>query len=525
MEIQSFSPFHKGIADDRYAIDIGEFSIAKHFDILTHPRRLQPRRGMATHTASTGIGNLIVDANGLMYGVGIDASNPNNGKLWKLAGYGGSDNFAALGTNQLSGATVDYEFIVDWPDAGQVRTIHWASTNLLVASDPAGGSSAQTQALTFSSIGQGFVHPKDKNLYFPYRTSSTPYIGKIAPNATAFAGLNATAFQLPAQYRVFCLTNYGNYLAVPMTGFQAVSLVNSSIVGFWDRDTTNTQFTETIQWGNGALKVLNNIQGALIGISELGSDSLQAGTTQDYNSIQIKLWTGGAEPELIAELKAIHLNGASTPSVSINPRVNFINNNRLYFSVNINPNDGIQPARYGMYSIGRNKLDGRWSVNLEHMATNDNSETSVIAAAIVGDYVEMVHTAAGTLTKSTNGASSSTTYNATSVYESGVNPKMKPAHKCIEKKLGLFGARFLPLQSGESVVLEYRVDSSGAEADWVSVATASTVGQKSIDMSKAASDTEFTDGYDYEFRLKSLGGAVILDGYYGYNLNTNLLTG
>lgn len=508
------------MADDRYSVDTGMFAVAKHFDVLSNPRKLQPKRGMTGHTADTGIGNLIVANNGAMYGSGltVGGSPATNGKLWKLAGYGVGDAFEALSTNQLSGATAEPDFLVDWPDAGNIRTIQWASANLLVCSDPAGGSAAATDSLTFSSIGQGFVHPKDKYLYFPYRTSTTPYIGLLAPNATPFGSKNYTAFTLPLQYRAYCLTNYGNFLAIPLTGVTATSLVNSSMLALWDRDTTNTQFSETYHWGQGVLKVLNNIGGVLIGVSELGSASLQAGTAQDYNAIQIKVWDGGVEPTLVKEIKAVALSGASgQPSVTLNARVNFVQNNRLYFSAIVNPNDGIQPSRIGLYSVGRNKTTGEWTVNLEHMATTGGTETTILAAAIVGDYVEMVYNAAGTLAKSINGNASSTTYGSTSIFESGINPGMEPLDRVMLKSLYNISVHFEPLPSGATVALKYRVDSKGADSDWVTVATASADDSVAIEMPQTSS-TQYKDGRNYEFRLESFGGAVITGLTYRYDV-------
>jgi hypothetical protein len=502
-----------------------EFRIAKHFDTTTYPDRLQPLRGMAAHTNSNGlgIGNIIVNENGLMYGLGLDTpSNPTNGELYKSQGYGSGDDFVAGSTAQLSGAVLrsnDYNFLVDWPDAGNVRTIHWASTNLLIASKPDADISATTNALTFSFIGQGLVHPKDKNLYYPYLVSSTgaSYIGLVQPDATPFNTETPQAFQLPDQYLAWCLSSWGDYLAVPMTARLATSLVNSNIVGLWDRDTSITTFAETIHWGQGVLKVLNNVNNVLIGVSELGSDSLQAGTTQDYNAIQVKVYNGGYEPTVVGEIRAHALSGASgQPSVSINHRVNFVQNNRLYFSAKVDPNDGIQPSRIGLWSVGRDEF-GRWSINLERVATNDNSETQIIAAAIIGDYVETVHTAEGTLTNSINGSASNTTYAATSVYESTVNPGISAQDRVAKKKLTAFAAHFEPLPSSATVALKYRVDSKGADGDWVTVATASTAGDDFIEMVDAAG-TAFTDGRNFEFRLESVGGAVITAFSYKYEV-------
>lgn len=510
-----------GVADDRYAANGGEFSISKHFDTLTFPRRLKPLRGMTTHTANTGIGNIIIAANGTMYGAGIDLANTPNGKLWNLGAYGGSDDYVALSTNQLSGAAIDYNFLVDWPDAGNVRTVHWASANKLIASDPAGASSASIySSLTFSSIGQGFVHPKDKLLYFPYRTSSASYVAVISPNATPFSGINTTAFTLPSQYRCYCLTNYGDYLAIPATTPSGTT-VNSSIVYLSDRNATVSTFSESIQWGTGSLQVLNNLGGVLIGVST--SSANYAGTFQDQDSILIKAYNGGVEPTLIKEIKAEHLAGSSNPTCTINPRVNFVYRNRLYFSINVNPGDSVQPAWYGLWSVGRNKVTGGWDVTLERVATNDNSETGVLAAAMTGDFVSMVHTAAGTLTRSNNGQTSSSTYAATSIWESAVNPEMPEEDKIFTKQLCAIGVRFQPLPTSGQIVLKYRVDSTGLTSDWVTVQTYTTTGGTFFEIGQAAA-AQFTKGRNFEFRLESTGGAVIEGMSYKYNADASILT-
>jgi len=519
------------MADDPLSPGTGEFRIAKHFDVLTNPRRLQPKRGMSSHTASTGIGNIIVASDGLMYGTGLDNDSGGTvGELYVLPGYGSGDDWRELSPQHQEGVTAPdaskdtYAFLVDWADSGESvgRKLFWATSNRIVSS-PYDGSANGTSAesLTFSSIGQGIVHPKDKYLYFPYRTTTTPYIGLIAPGSNLTE--NFTALQLPLAYRAYHLSHYGDYLAIPMTGVSAVSLVDSNVVALWNRDTTNALFSETIRWGNGSLKVFNNIQGMLIGVTEHGSASLQGGTTQDYNSIQIKVWAGGAEPTVVKEIKAISLSGASgQPSVSINPRVNFIYNNRLYFSVNVNPNDGIQPSRAGLWSVGKSKMTGEWTVNLEHVATNTNTETSVLAAAMVGDYVEMVHSSVGTLVKSTNGNPSSTTFGATSVFESGINPQMDGVDRVVKKQLMAVQVNCEKLPTNASIVVKYRVDSNGDDDDWTTIGTLSTAGEVFIERTHANGET-FIDGVNYEFRIESTGGAVITSYSYAYEtLQSNL---
>lgn len=503
----------KGIADDRFAPLGGEFAIAKHFDTLTHPRRLQPLRSMIADATGTLIGNIIVATNGQMYAVGTAFDNPTLGELYVRSGYSTGNQFQSLVNRQLSGQTVVYDLLVDYKEAGQVRTIYWASNNTLAASDPAGASSADTQALTFSSIGQGLVHPKDKILYIPYRTSTAQYIATVSPNAASFGAFDngqAWSFAFPTQYRAYCLSYYGNYLAVPQTTPAGTTQL-ASLVYLWSRDKTLSGPDDLIPWGEGSLQVLNNVGGSLVGISTYSANVLDS--FQDFDSILIKVWNGGPEPELVAELKAMHLAGSGNPRCTINPRVNFVSHNRLYFSVKIDPGDSIQPVRQGLFSVGKNKIDGRWSVNLERIST---PEGNVIAAALSGDSVAMVYDAVGNVVKTISGPTASSTHTNTSVYESGVNPGMDEEDKYFDKKLYGVRVNHLPLPANASVVLKYRINSNGADTDWLTVYSQTTPGETGFKTSRATL-AQFSKGRDIEWRIESMGGAVVTGFTYYYD--------
>ena len=526
--------FGGGMAEDYSHGGMGECSVSKHFDTLSYPHRLQPLRSMTTEsTTDSKIGNIIVGTNGRLYGVGTDPGNPTFGKLWVRsdnnttasgASYAASSTWRSLTTDQLSGAVLrsgDYQFLVDYPDAespdtSNTRTIFWASTNIIVASSPIGVGSATTDALTFATISQGFVHPKDKRLYFGYQTTgvegSITYIGRISPNTTPFGSKNYLALQLPGEYRVYSLCDYGNYLAIGCTTTQG-----DSKVFLWDRDETLTTISEILNWGKGQLKVLNNLNGMLVGVNTISANG--ANTVQDSDGIQIKLYSGGATPDTVKEIKAQRLT-TTNPSATLNENVNFIYNNRLYFSANI-VNGGTAPAYYGLWSFGRNK-NGGFSTTIERMATNTGTETGVLAAAINGDFVSMAHTAVGTLTFTTNGNTLSTIYDATSVYESTINPEMAELDK--EKKKQLMGVycTYLPLPADATVVMEYRVDSS-ANGSWTTIFTETSDGVTFTERTKTDSSGEFTSGRKYEFRITSTDGAIITGWGYKYEvLKTNI---
>lgn len=502
--------FDKGMADDYSHGGEGEFSISKQFDILSYPRRLQPLRGMTAATAdiaditNSKIGNIIVGATGLMYGVGCDSpGNPTLGELWYKPGYGASDTWRSIPTNaQLSGAVPKYPFLVHYPGGYSARKMYWASTNLIVASDPAGASSAATHALTFTNIGQGFVHPKDDVLYIPYDNKIATVVG------TSAEAPNAAVWTFGSEYQIPCLTNYGNYLAIPAFS-NLGGKANTSIVYLHDRDTSLTKANETINWGEGRLQVLNNLHGALVGVSSFSSS--YNGSIQDFDAVYVKVWEGGAEPTIIKEIKATRLT-STAPSVTVNPIVNFIYKDRLYFSVNI-VNGGTAPSYIGLWSVGKSKLTGDWAVTIERMATNTSTETGVLAAAMAGDFLAVVHTAVGNVAETVNGNALSGIYTATSVYESTVNPNMVESDRAIKKQLNSVWCSYLPLPTDASVTMQYRVDGSLNTA-WTDIFTETGNGVTFTERTKTVS-AEFTSGRKYEFRITSDDGAIITD--WGYN--------
>ena len=330
--------------------------------------------------------------------------------------------------------------------------------------------------------------------------------------------LNTAQFTLPAEYTIPCLSYFGNYLAIP--GYSSASN-RGSIVYLSDRDTSLTTFAESINWGAGQLKILNNLDGVLIGISTNSANT--NGSVQDLDSIYIKGYSGGSEPFVIKEIKAQHLSASGQPSVSINQRVNFVYKNRLYFSINVAPNDGISNNYYGLWSVGRNKLTGQYSVTMERVATNSNTETGVLAAAISGDFVSMAHTTEGTLTYTTNGQTSSSSYGATSIYESIINPEMTGADRILDKQLDTFAVHCQPLTTGQQIVAKYRVDSTGS---WTTIFTKTSTSpdtKLTVCESSTAGGTQFTSGRNYEFRLESTGGAVITGYSYKYHTNQSQL--
>ena len=520
-----FNRFDGGIADDYVRCSPGECSISKNFDLLSYPFRLQPIRGMvsANEPSGTALRMMIHAHNGNMYGIGEDPGNPGNWELYKRTGYGGSDGWTDFTTDQLSGSANSegaghFDFLVHYPEANNARKLIWASTNKIIFSNPDDSGSADSGFLPFTTIGQGLVHPKDKMLYFPYQTSTATIIGKY--NGPAGAGYDGggnlsnftdAAFTVatPSRYRIYCLSHYGDLLAVPMT---VAGVSAESVVGLWNRDTTVTTFDQTIPWGAGLLKVLNNLNGALIGVSVLSGEISTSGL--DIDKIQVKVYEGGAEPYVVKEITATRLT-STRPSCTINHRVNFIHNNRLYFSANVVNGDS-DANYYGLWSVGKNKL-GQWTVIREQGATNDDSETGVIAAAKHGDFLSCVHSSAGTITSSYADDTLASIYEATSSYETGPNQGIPEDDRHKRKKLKCFFATYLPLPSGGQVTLKYRVNSKKSDS-WSTALVESTAGATLTEEVVDSDSSQFPEFDINEIRAESIEGAIITSFGYEYDL-------
>jgi len=500
METVFVNRFDGGIAFDPYGGGLGQFSVAKHFDTLTYPDRLYPLRGMSADTSGTGIGNLLVGSDGNFYGLGWRSADHTKVRVWTRA----SGSWVALTQDTNSGLSYDC-FVEYHTSTGARRLFHSTTTNAIGIIDPTDAVAPDTHLITYSTICQGYVHPSTDILYIGYDNKV------MANNNGTWTDV---AFTVPANYRVSALGRLGNYLAIGCT--PSVSGVDNQGSGLkakvflWDQDTSNALAADTLDWGTGKLQVLNGdlYKDTLIGISDGGT-----GSSVDYDSIVIRAHN---EPEPIAELPT-KKQTSFVPDASINPRVNFVDKGRLYFSVNL-IGGSTSPSYYGLWSLGKSKLTGRYVVNLERVATTGNTETGVIAAAISGDVAAMVHSSAGTLSITDSTDSAGDQWTATSVYESLVNPQMTAIDATRSKQLCSFGVVLYPLPSTGQVVAKYRVDGGAWTTIFTKTATSPDTNTTSFEQVFDAIGNTFTAGREYEFRLESTGFAQIVGYAYKYRV-------
>lgn len=480
--------FDGGVSDDPRSSDSPKCSMCKHFDIFSYPHKLVPYGGMQSdQTTETMVGNLLIGSDGIIYGLGDDTSNANAGKqkIFKKASTDPTSAWSAL-ANSTSGFTVDYSCFVErqsfFYTGNQSRYIGKFDRNGV-----AGSNATFLDLTSYTNLSNGFVHPKDGVLYIPYDNK----IASIGGSATA------AALTLPdSTYKALQPTYYGNYLAIPLVPVTGGSVSKNSLVVLWDRDTSVSTVTEVIDWGNGYLQALNNVDGVLVGVSTGGSNSV---TARERDSLQVKVWNGGA-PQTVIEAK----NGIA----AIDPKVNFVNNGRMYISALLGPSASSVLNANGIWSISKNK-SGRWALALERSMTADFSDYLFrpYCAVVSNGYTLAGYGASfGNLyVTSTSG------FTFTSVYESLINHGMSNVDRIKEKQLKAVGIFTEPLTSGASVTMQYRINGGS----WVTALTYSTTGGTGIELPLMGTTAAAT-GRDIEFRLQSTGGAQITGFAYEY---------
>lgn len=458
-----------------------------NFDILTNPHRLTPYRdsesGDSAPTTSQKQNFVIALRTGTtysLYALGVISGTAKAEVLYKDLTTGGSTDLDDSGwstpaNNQSSSGSTNFELFVYYKKTG---FIYGARANSHIwRFDPAGGAFVDAhQALSYTNIAQGLVHSKDDIFYVPYDNN-------IAKNDNG--SWTPTALTLPKHLYITSISEYGNYLAIacaPLSG------LGNSVVYLWDRDSTLATLSESIDWGEGNIKILEEINGFLVGISLSGN-----GTSRFKDRIIFKYYSGvgGAQ-------KFMELEGGITSQL---PLAKQKINNRLNFMMSVSLNGAV---REGVWSVG--KTGDRFTLVHERTPNNDTALTSGTLKNFfyVGDFLFQSYTDSGSFALSKTNDTSS--YTATSIIETKINPGFPDTDKSQFIKLYAVGALYDALPAAGQVVVKHRIQGG----TYATIFTETTDGATYTEpVSIYADGTQFNDlTKEHEFRVESTGGAV-----------------
>lgn len=501
----NINKWNTGIRNDPRDVSEGASVMCSNFDGLTDNFRLIPYRDSQngnTNQSDNKIKNFQVALrsapNYSLFGLGVVTGQSYAKIFYKDITTGGSNDlddsdWAETSNNASASGATSFDLFVYYKKTGKIYGARNGSH--IWAYDPTGSVAfADThQALSYTNISQGLVHSKDDILYIPYDNV-------IATNNNG--SWNTTALTLPSHLRIRSLCEYGNYLAIacePLTG--STPGFGGSVVYLWDRDSTLNTLTESIYWGDERLLVLEEVNGTLIGIS------IVTGSTR-FNSRVVFRYVSGSS--------AIKFNEfTSTTGMDLLPFKQKINT-RLYFLLEMTV-DGI--SRNGVWSVGG--APGAFSIFHERTTNNDSTFTDLelFAFQFIGDFLFISYAdSAVNYMKKTNSSSS---YTATSIFETTINPKMSLQDRVRPKKLMGIRLVYEPIASGGQVLLKYRVDSTTSWSSATTIRTDSTVGSRVMELTKAG-NSPFRDGREYEFRIESKGVTVV-DFSYAYKTKPTIV--
>lgn len=479
-----------GIADNPRAISAqgnslftDSFAITKHFDIFSRPNILTPYRSFVADTndgsTSTGMKQYVVkdflysSVANKMYGLGVNGSG-NTKIVFKNDATTG--NWTVPSSSE-GDSTVWYGCFVEFKDylwgfQGTNKLWRWGT----LSGTPSITNSVTTTGATITSVANGVI-AADANLYLAYNN----VIMRIAPGLT----VTDTAKTVPDNYKITSLTNFGNYLAIaaaPVNPYNGVSKVF-----LWNL--TSDLFQETIDWGEGELRILETVEGSLVGVTDRYlNSSIGAGR----GSMVIQVYSGGSA-QVIKEIFTEKLTGVEIP------RNKVLRNNRLFWSAKIFTNTTGTEYNEGIWSFGRKSSAYPTILSLDYIDENINT-SGIQGIGSAGNYFYIAHSADGSIDK----IADTSTYTFTSIFESNI---FNWGDSSNDKKLVGVELSYPALTSGQSVTVKMKVD---GDTSWTTIGTDSTVGsitRKFLDIE--STELPFPSGNEYKFRVETVGGVSI----------------
>lgn len=274
--------------------------------------------------------------------------------------------------------------------------------------------------------------------------------GSKLHKCSADGSISSDVFTVNTNWTITNLCLYGNYLAIAIYG------QGRSKVILWDY--SSSQASETIEWGEGALMVLENLDGMLVGITDNYINSTLFGSSASGDgSMQVKTWSGG-EPIPYTEVKA-----ATTVARAIE-QFKYVKDNVLYWYAKIPLADGTYEE--GIWSFGRRVQSQGYSLSLERQIAGTTFE----GFWGVGDYLYFPHSGDGSVSRT----SSTETYTLTSHYETLL---INDSDSSLEKDAKGVVVSFPPFRLGQTLAVKYRKD---GETTWTTATASPDIAENDI---------------------------------------------
>lgn len=467
------------------------------FDPVTNPHKMTPLRdsedgdvGSATSKKQNFELALRTGTTWSLYALGVVLDTGFAEILYKDLTTGGSNDLddAAWSTppnnSSPTGAT-KFDLFTYYHKTG---LIYGARNNIFWSFSPAGAAFNNTEtSIVHTTVAEGLVHSKDDILYVPYDN-------KIAKNDNGT--WTKIALTLPDHLVITSICEYGNYLAIATA---PLSNIGNSVTYLWNRNDSLTTLSEKIDWGGGVIRVLEELEGFLIGISFEGITSTNMEDRIRFSSYSESLGAIKFEEFVCA-------TGTQLPNVKQRT------NKKIYFMMSTEINGTM---REGVFSISRSDASSRFAVTQEMPAKNDTALVSGVIRNfhVLGDFFfqAFVNNAVHEVTKTV----ATDTYTTNARRETLINPGMVEGDRTQRKQLtGVRLSYSKPLVSGESAILKYKVDGGSEKTIFTDTTVDNIFFEDKTDENKKV----FDPGIEYEFTIESTGGLEPVELVYEYDI-------
>lgn len=479
--------FNGGISDDIRQSSASVFSITKHFDIFSNPQRLTPYRSLEADTetsvSATDLKQYAVkdfvyaSASTKLYGLGQTGGGLTNIFYKSVAESGLWVNPATPGNGAVKNGCFFEHANYLWGFQGTNQIWKWGT----LSGSPSITNSAAIVGATITSVANGIITPGTGEAYLAYNN----VIVRISQDG---ATVTDNAKTVATNLKITSLANYGSYLAIgcsPKDSYNGVSKVF-----LWNL--SSDLFAETIDWGEGDLRVLEPVEGLLVGVTDR---YLNNATGAGRGSMIIQGYSGGSA-QVLKEIFTQALVNKTMPTSKV------VKNNRLFWAAKIMTNSAGTEYVEGLWSFGRKNVNYPYALTLDVIDENINT-SGIQGFGSAANYFFIAHSGDGSVDKTNDAA----TYAFTSTYESQIYSFEDPSTVKTLKEIVI---HTVALPASSSIGVDYRVDGA---TSWTLIGTLSTTGALSRHfLNIESSSANFSSFREVQFRFRSLGGAE-LTGY------------
>lgn len=496
--------FYGGIADDIRVQKPEVFQMSQHLDIITNPKRLTPYRTMVADVDATTKAYLIdcmAYENSTLLGIGRKSGGIKNKVYAKPVG----DPFGTWAAVATGESTTDNPFQHHCCITFHNRVYFGGVIAIDAYGQISGGTYTENAYVHDSPACQGIV-TSDDLLVIPGLTDLMVKNG--AGSGVTDQWSTPIAFPNNRQIRDLC--EWGEFVAVAMHPGGGFNTQIGSKVFLWDKVSSDP--SHVIDWGEGHLLILENLEGTLIGVSQIGFGD--EGVIKQ--KLVVRAYTGGNEAQIIFEIEA---DEGSSANLSIQSNLTKVKDgNRFSFGLKI-VKDGVTYCQ--MASIGRKTSSYPWSFTLDKLVDTGVTVTRVDCAFKLGQTYLIGFNGDGSI----NHTSQTAAYPTATYISQRINGSARVQDAARRRKaLLMAGLMTAPLTAGQSASLYYRTDENTA---WTLIRTYAygddaTAGIVPADMGFEAgvdsTSADFSNYRELQFKALSIGGAEISGLIYAWKL-------